>query len=197
MFLTLQAPTTTPGFLGSNIPFPLLFYPPSNVIRHPPPLKSSLSQPSHTLTRVMSRPDRYSQKTSLRLPCLVTYIVLCVFCFTAVFASSLLLFGEPCILTQCPAQPSSHTSFRIFVFLQQSFTASMLFLPLPFPAAFSEPLPGPVCFLLTLLSLCLSSLLFVQQSSTCPTALALVFIHSSHNLAVVVSFRVNCSERHL
>ena len=71
MFLVLQAPTTTAGFLLPKCPrFPPSFSPPTDAIRHSPPLTSSPYQPRHTRTRVVRRPDRLLLLSELFKPLL-------------------------------------------------------------------------------------------------------------------------------
>ena len=59
--------------------------------------------------------DRTVIPRKQRLPCLVhTLFVFFFVCFTAVFASSLLLLGASSIFGPRPAPPCSHTSFCMF-----------------------------------------------------------------------------------
>ena len=140
------------------------FSPLSHTICYPPPLTSSPSQPRRTRTHDILQ---------FWLPCFVHSMFLFHCCLCIIFA----LFGKPYILSPHPAPPSSHTSFRISVFLQQNFTASMLFLPRAFTAPSRNPLRALFCFFLALSFLTfLSSVSDVSsRSNTWPTALDLVF----------------------
>ena len=141
------------------------FSSPSDASRHPSLLTSSPSQPRHTRTRVVHRPDRYTPQTVTALSCTYSFSVY-FFCFTAVVVSSLLLFAATYIFGPRPAPPYSHTSFCMFA--PATFhRISAFFLPLPSLAASRKSL---LLFYLSF-DFCLSTLHFVPPRNTWPTAL--------------------------
>ena len=127
--------------------------------------------------------------------CLVLYIV-CIFCFTAVFVSSLLLFVATSIFGPRPDPPCSHTSFRIF-----SLAAFQRIHALS-PVSISGCLPqNTMCSsatFLTLLSLLPFGSAFCSTTQHLAYGLALVFVCIPATISFSSClFAVNCSAWHL
>jgi len=131
--------------------------------------------------------------------CLVLYILylFLFFCFTAVFVSSLLLFGASSIFGLRPAPPCSHTSFCMLS------PATFHRIPVFFyPATISSCIPqNTMCSsatFLTLLSLLPFDAAFCSTTQHLAYGLALVFVRIPATISFSLClFAVNCSARHL
>jgi len=112
MFLALQPPTTTPGFLLLKCPMfhPLFLLRAMKFVTH---LRWRRRRPNHVIPAPVLCADR-TVTTRNSSGCRVLYIVCILFCFIAVFVSSSLSFATTPIFSPRPAPPYSHTSFRIF-----------------------------------------------------------------------------------
>jgi len=135
MFLALQAPTTTPGFLLLKCPmFPLLFL--LRAMQFVTHLRWRHRRPNHVILEPVLYADRTVIPRKQRLPCLV---------HTLCFYVSLLSLCHLCFcLMQRPfsvhAQHRHAVTHNSACFLQQRFNAFTLFHLLAFPAASRKPL---------------------------------------------------------
>jgi len=197
MFLALQAPTTTPGFLLLKCPvFPLFFSSERCTMQFVTHLRRRHCCPNHVVLAPVLCADRTVTPRKERLPCLVhTLFVFCLFhcCLCVIFA-----------FVWCNVHfrstPSSAMQLHIVLhfFLQQRFNAIHALSPVSISGCLPQTTMCSSAPFLSLLSLLPFDSAFCSTTQHLAYGLALVFVCIPATIPLSsCHFAVNCSARHL